>query len=89
MPANLVECFVGIKAWRQARIDLGACLVRENGFHAFTGVATPDAINVQRRLVQELDDSISAGLPIDPVIDGQHLEQLRFVAIFDTGIYQQ
>ena len=62
--------------------------MRQDRLDAFTRVAAPDAVDVQRRLVQKLDDGICAGLVIDPVIDGEHVEQLLLVAVFESRIDQ-
>ena len=84
MTTDFIECFVGVEAGWQARVDLGACLVWQNRLDAFTGIAAPDAVDVQSRLVQQFDDRVGTRFVIDPVIDGEQRLQLGVCLLYTS-----
>ena len=63
--------------------------MRQDRFDTLAGIAAPDAVDIQRGLVEILDDGLGSLDIIDPAADTQHLLHHGVIALFDSGIDQQ
>src|SRR3990172_11027812 len=88
VPADLRERFVRIEIGRKPRVDLRRGFVRKDGLRALPGIAAPNAVDVERRVVEISEERVFSGDSVDPLRDPETLSNRGLVPIGEDGVHE-